>query len=85
VSRLSRLPVFEIVDARAVAHFAATGCAWVRTFDAEGGAYLRAWVEEVASWPDRGGAWLQYREMTDEGPKLCRSENFPSTTACGTR
>ncbi|HEX5613951.1 MAG TPA: phytanoyl-CoA dioxygenase family protein, partial [Acidimicrobiia bacterium] len=22
------------------------------------------------------GAWLHYRELTDEGPKLCRSENF---------
>jgi hypothetical protein len=48
----------------------------VRSFDAKGVAHLRACVDEVASWPDRGGGWLQYREMTDEGPKLCRSENF---------
>ena len=23
-----------------------------------------------------GGDWLHHREMTDDGPKLCRSENF---------
>jgi hypothetical protein len=36
---------------------------------------LRAWVDDVASWPD-GGGWLHHREMTETGPKLCRSENL---------
>jgi 2-aminoethylphosphonate dioxygenase len=37
---------------------------------------LRAWTDEVATWPDTPGRWLHYREMTDGGPRLCRSENF---------
>jgi ectoine hydroxylase-related dioxygenase (phytanoyl-CoA dioxygenase family) len=37
---------------------------------------LRVWVDEVAAWPDGAGEWLHYREMTDDGPKLCRTENF---------
>jgi ectoine hydroxylase-related dioxygenase (phytanoyl-CoA dioxygenase family) len=38
-------------------------------------AELRGWIDEVAAWPDEG-EWLHHREMTDEGPKLCRSENL---------
>lgn len=37
---------------------------------------LRAWVDEVASWPITDDRWLHYRELTDDGPKLCRTENF---------
>ena len=31
---------------------------------------------QVAAWPKDGGEWLHYREATNEGPKLCRTENF---------
>jgi hypothetical protein len=36
---------------------------------------IRSWVTEVQSWDDNGD-WLHHREMTDAGPKLCRTENF---------
>ena len=36
---------------------------------------LQRWTTEVQNWNDSGD-WLHYREMTDEGPKLCRTENF---------
>ena len=37
---------------------------------------LRAWVDEIAEWPDDGDGWLHHHELTDDGPKLCRSENL---------
>lgn len=36
---------------------------------------LQRWVTDIAAWPD-DGPWLNYREMTDFGPKICRTENF---------
>ena len=57
-------------------HFASTGWVVVRMVDAPSAAQLQAWVDEVASWPDDDERWLHYRELTDEGPKLCRTENF---------
>jgi ectoine hydroxylase-related dioxygenase (phytanoyl-CoA dioxygenase family) len=33
------------------------------------------WVDVIAEWAD-DGPWLHYREMTDFGPKICRTENF---------
>ena len=39
-------------------------------------AALRSWVDDVSAWPDDGDGWLHYREQTDEGPRLCRSENL---------
>jgi hypothetical protein len=36
---------------------------------------LGLWVSDIAEWPD-DGPWLHYREMTDFGPKICRTENF---------
>jgi hypothetical protein len=58
-----------------VSHFVEHGWALVDTLDGEGVARLRRWVDEVTAWPD-DGEWLHHREMTDEGPVLCRSENF---------
>ena len=51
---------------------------WLLTdlFDDPTVAALPKWVDELASWPEGGGEWLHYREMTDDGPKLCRTENF---------
>eukprot|EP00042_Codosiga_hollandica_P014311 m.32955 g.32955 ORF g.32955 m.32955 type:complete len:261 (+) comp42672_c0_seq1:270-1052(+) len=37
---------------------------------------IQQWVDEIASWPLKGGDWLHYREQTETGPKLCRTENF---------
>jgi len=57
-------------------HFVTHGWVLTRLLDADATRALRNWVDEVASWPDAAGEWLHYREMTDDGPKLCRTENF---------
>ena len=62
--------------AAGVAHFRDTGWMLTQTLDAAGVAELQGWVDEVAAWPDDGGGWMHHRELTDDGPKLCRSENF---------
>lgn len=36
---------------------------------------LGKWVSDIATWP-ADGEWMHYREMTDDGPKICRTENF---------
>ncbi|MEY2627909.1 MAG: hypothetical protein RJB08_1668 [Actinomycetota bacterium] len=36
---------------------------------------IARWVGDISGWSD-DGPWLQYYEMTDGGPKICRSENF---------
>jgi hypothetical protein len=59
-----------------VARFAEHGWLLTRDLNEEGVADLVRWVDEVSSWPDDGDGWLHYREMTDDGPKLCRTENF---------
>jgi len=70
------ITAFTPGDAAAVAHFGTHGWVLVDTLDEAGVADLRAWVDEVASWADGDGDWMHHREMTDEGPKICRSENF---------
>ncbi len=60
----------------AAEHFRAHGWALVQTLDEAGVAALRNWVDEIAVWPDGGGEWMHHRELTDDGPKLCRSENL---------
>src|SRR3954454_18350080 len=57
-------------------HFLTHGWVLTRVLDAKAAGTLRAWVDDVSSWPDDAGEWLHYREMTDDGPKLCRTENF---------
>ncbi|MGH9113660.1 MAG: hypothetical protein ACRDZN_15390 [Acidimicrobiales bacterium] len=59
-----------------VGHFVRTGWVHVRPPDGDAlAARLRAWADEVATWPD-GGGWLHYRELTETGPALCRTENL---------
>ncbi len=68
-------PVFLAADPDAVEFFARSGWVMTRTLDADATVGLRSWVDEVMAWPD-GGGWLHYREQTDAGPRLCRTENF---------
>jgi hypothetical protein len=59
-----------------VEHFSRHGWALTEPLDADGVTVLRAWVDEVTSWPTDGGPWLHHHELTDRGPVICRSENF---------
>ena len=68
--------VFDRADAEAVEFFRTNGWVMTRTLDDAGAERLRAWVDEIMAWPDDGGPWIHYREMTDSGPQLCRTENF---------
>ena len=68
-------PVFRTVDDGAVEFFNQQGWVLTRSLDDAAADQLRSWVDEVMAWSDDGG-WLQYREMTDAGPRLCRTENF---------
>jgi hypothetical protein len=69
-------PASPALDAESVEHYRRTGWLLTDTLDAAGVAELRAWVDEVARWPDDGGGWLHHRELTEAGPTLCRSENL---------
>ena len=66
----------RVVDAAAVAHFDVHGWLLTELLDPTTTALLRQWVDDLAAWPDSPAAWLHYREQTDSGPKLCRTENF---------
>jgi len=59
-----------------VEHFCTEGWVLTDTLEASGLAELRAWVDDIASWPLDGDGWLQHQEMTNDGPQLCRSENL---------
>jgi len=73
---VTEIVVFAPSDPSALEHFTELGWVLTETLDRAGIELLRGWVEEVAAWPDDDGEWLHHREMTDEGPKICRSENF---------
>ena len=59
-----------------VEHFREFGWVAVDALDADSRAALPGWVDEVAAWPADAGEVLQHHEGTDDGPILCRSENF---------
>ena len=67
--------VFADVEGDGVAFFAEYGWVLTRTLDDDATAAVRRWVDEIMGWTD-DGEWLHYREMTEHGPRLCRSENF---------
>src|SRR4051794_9562873 len=68
--------VGSMLSAEQVNHFVTHGWVLSRVLDHAAADALAQWVDDVSSWPDDGGGWLHYREMTDDGPKLCRTENF---------
>lgn len=59
-----------------VDHFRSEGWVITRSLDEAGLSDLRAWIDEIAAWPDEGDGWMHHRELTDDGPRLCRSENL---------
>ena len=64
------------LSAEQLEHFAYRGWLLVDTLSAEETSELQNWVADIASWSDGEGEWLHYRELTEYGPKLCRTENF---------
>lgn len=79
------MDIREFTDAgpEVKAWFDAHGWVLTRTLDPTATALLRAWVDDLMKWPDTG-PWLHYREQTDGGPRLCRTENFvPSHPGLG--
>ena len=68
-------PVFEPTSRAGAAFFADHGWVITRTLDAAAARELQRWVDDVMEWSDDGG-WLHYRESTEVGPRLCRTENF---------
>jgi 2-aminoethylphosphonate dioxygenase len=70
------IPSFALGDPQARSHFAANGWVLVDTLSPAQVLQVSNWIHELSRWPDAGGDWLHYREMTDTGPKLCRTENF---------
>ena len=69
------LQPFAPDDPAAAECFAVNGWALVRGLNDDDVTMLRTWVDEIAAWPDDTDV-LHYRELTDDGPKLCRTENF---------
>ena len=68
----------------AAEHFRQHGWALVDELDAHDAVQLQQWVTEVSEWPEGEGDWLHHRELTDHGPRLCRTENFvPYHTGLG--
>ncbi len=70
------IPSFTLGDPQACSHFVANGWVLVDTLSPAQVSHVSNWIHELSRWPDAGGDWLHYREMTDTGPKLCRTESF---------
>ena len=58
--------------------FNANGWLLTHPFTREQTAQIVKWVSEVQGWKEDSSntTWLQHYELTDDGPKICRSENF---------
>lgn len=67
---------FRFGEPELKSHFDLHGWVLVDTLDNSEVELLRSWIDDVSSWPDANDKWLHYRELTDHGPKLCRTENF---------
>ena len=59
-----------------VEHFREHGWVAVDAVSAEGATALAGWVDDVAAFDDGEAGVLQHFEGTDDGPVLCRTENF---------
>jgi ectoine hydroxylase-related dioxygenase (phytanoyl-CoA dioxygenase family) len=72
-------PVFGTAAADRAAlvrHFRARGWVIVDAVDQITAELIPGWVDEIASLADGERGVLQHFELTDAGPRLCRSENF---------
>lgn len=65
----------DILTIEQIAQFNDLGWLITQTLDENQTATLQTWVQEIQDLPDTG-PWLHYREQTEHGPKLCRTEYF---------
>ena len=70
-------PFFDTIEPGpdAAEHFQRFGWVLTEPLQPQAVAELREWIDDVMTWPD-DGPWLHYREATEHGPRLCRTENF---------
>jgi len=68
--------VFAPDDPALVEHFRREGWVVTQDLDPDEIDAVGRWVDDVAATHGTPGSILHHREMTDDGPKLCRSENF---------
>ncbi len=70
-------PTFDALEPGpdAAEHFRRFGWVLTEPLDPQVVAEVRAWIDDLMTWPD-DGPWLHYREATENGPRLCRTENF---------
>ena len=64
-----------VVNEQDVDHFNRNGWLLTSPFFSQRVSDIRTWIDEVQSWSDDGD-WLNYRELTEHGPRICRTENF---------
>lgn len=65
----------ETLTTEQIAQFNELGWLITQTLGDSQIAELQSWVQEIQDLPD-SGPWLHYREQTEYGPKLCRTEYF---------
>jgi len=75
-SRDARLFSSSRISPEQLEHFNQMGWLLTDTLDAAGVERLRCWMDEISDWPADGDGWMHHYELTEEGPKLCRSENL---------
>ncbi len=70
-------PSFDTIEPGpdAAEHFRRFGWVLTEPLDPQAVAEVRMWIDDLMTWPD-DGPWLHYREATEFGPQLCRTENF---------
>ena len=79
---IPRLDAFDPTDPGAVVHFETFGWVLTHHLDDTEVEPLRRSLDALAARPDLHDGILHHRELTDDGPRLCRSENFvPSHAA----
>jgi hypothetical protein len=64
-----------VIDQRDIDFYRANGWLKVSLFDVDEAAAIASMVDELQSVAG-DPPWLNHMEMTDDGPKLCRTENF---------
>ena len=69
------IPTFKVIDSSACEFFAEQGWLLTRLLDEHATSDVRSWVGELMAW-EASNQLLEYRELTEFGPKLCRVENF---------